>query len=101
MYLTIVTLTAPSPTAAMLSRGELLRIVLDAAAPGDALEHLSIQIVPGRVFLGVFTTCVPADERVRRARRLCLRAVADAKRLHGWNVVEVSAAASLGGEAHS
>src|SRR3954471_8616406 len=74
MYLTIVTLTPPSPTAAMLSRTELLRIVLDAASPGDALEHLSIQIVPGRVFLGLFTTCGAADERVRRARGLCLRA---------------------------
>ncbi|MFH8385945.1 hypothetical protein ACH4E7_34345 [Kitasatospora sp. NPDC018058] len=87
MELTLIALTAADPVAVRPpDRRHIIDLLWAAAAPGERLEHVSVQARPHDIRLGMFTVATPGLTARAAALAICRRALAISPPLSGWRI---------------
>ncbi|WP_230210328.1 hypothetical protein [Streptomyces kaniharaensis] len=87
MELTLIALTPADPVAVRLpDRRRIVDLLWAAAAPGERLEHVSVQVNPRGIRLGMFAVATPELTARAAALAICRRALATSPPLSGWRI---------------
>ncbi|MFI9362325.1 hypothetical protein ACIG5E_14920 [Kitasatospora sp. NPDC053057] len=87
MELTHIALTPADPVAVRPpDRRQIIDLLWAAAAPGERLEHVSVQVRPHGIRLGMFTVATPGLTARAAALAICRRALAISPPLSGWRI---------------
>ncbi|MFE5584081.1 hypothetical protein [Kitasatospora sp. NPDC056531] len=87
MELTLIALTPADPVAVRLpDRRRIIDLLWAAAGPGERLEHVSAQVGPQDIRLGLFTVATPELTAGAAALAICRRALAISPPLSGWRI---------------